>query len=178
MSRDPINVGYARALFEMAQAEGAVGRVEEELFQLRELLKGNADLLQFLKDGSLKREGRRQALADLFQGRVHPLVLNVLLTLNDQDRGGRTLAVIEEFNATATAARQEVSGEVVTARPLDDATMGRIATELNRVTGKSVQLFQKVDPSILGGVVIKVGEQIIDGSLLRKLHRIRDRLAQ
>ena len=71
MPHDPINVGYARALFEMAQAEGVVGRVEEELFRLRELLKGNPELLQFLKDTSVKREGRRQALADLLQGRVH-----------------------------------------------------------------------------------------------------------
>jgi F-type H+-transporting ATPase subunit delta len=178
MTHDPINVGYARALFEMAQAEGVIGRVEEELFQLRELLKGNPELLQFLKDANVKREGRRQALSDLFHGRVHPLVLNVLLTLSDQDRGGRVLAVMEEFNAIAAAARQEVSGEVITARPLDDATLGRLTTELNRVMGKSVQLFQKVDPSILGGVVIKVGEQVIDGSLRRKLYEIRDRLAQ
>ena len=178
MAHDPINVGYARALFEMAQAEGVVGRVEEELFQLRELLKGNPELLQFLKDANVKREGRRQALADLFQGRVHPLVLNVLLTLSDQDRGGRALAVIEEFNVIAAAARQKVSGEVITARPLDGATLGRLATELNRVTGKSVQLFQKVDPSILGGVVIKVGEQVIDGSLRRKLEQIRENLAR
>jgi F-type H+-transporting ATPase subunit delta len=178
MARDLINIGYARALFEMAQAEGVVGRIEEELFQLRELLKGKPDLLQFLKDGSIKREGRRQALADLFQGRVHPLVLNVLLTLSDQDRGGRVLAVIEEFNVIAAAARQKVSGEVVTARLLDDATLGRLATELNRVTGKSVQFFQKVDPSILGGVVIKVGDQVIDGSLRHKLYQIRDRLTQ
>ena len=178
MAHDPINVGYARAFFEMAQAEGIVGRVEEELFQLRELLKGNPELLQFLKDGSVKREGRRQALADLFQGRVHPLVLNVLLTLSDQDRGGRVLAVIEEFNVIAAAAREKVSGEVITARLLDDATLGRIATALNRVTGKSVQLFQKVDPSILGGAVIKVGDQVIDGSLRHKLYQIRDRLVQ
>ena len=178
MPHDPINVGYARALFEMAQAEGVVGRVEEELFRLRELLKGNPELLQFLKDTSVKREGRRQALADLLQGRVHPLVLNVLLTLSDQDRGGRVLAVIEEFDVVASTARQKVSGEVITARPLNAEIEGRLAVELNRVTGKSVQLFQKVDPSILGGVVIKVGEQVIDGSLRRKLYQIRDRLAQ
>jgi len=162
----------------MAQAEGVVGRVEEELFQLRGLLKGNPELLQFLKNMSVKREGRRQALSDLFQNRVNPLVLNILLTLSDQDRGGRVLAVIEEFESVAASARQKVSGEVITARPLDDATLARLVAELNRVTGKSVQLFQKVDPSILGGVVIKVGEQVIDGSLRRKLEQIKEQLAR
>jgi len=178
MPHDPINTGYARALLEMAQPEGVVSRVEEELFRLRELLKNNPDLLQFLKDPNVKPEGKRRALSDLFQGRVHPLVLNMLLTIADQDRGGRVLAIIEEFSASASAARRLVTGEVVTAVALDDATVKRIATELSRLTGKNVQLLQKVDPSILGGAIIKVGEQIIDGSLRHKLDQIKDRLAR
>ena len=178
MPHDPINLGYARALFEMAQAEGAVSRVEEELFRLRELLKENPNLLEFLKDPNIKREGKRQALNDLFQGRVHPLVLNALVTLSDQDRAGRVAAIIEEFSTCAAMATQKVSGEVTTAIALDDAMLNRLAGELSRVTGKSVQLFQKVDPSILGGAVIQVGEQIIDGSLRRKLDQIKERLAR
>ena len=178
MPHDSINTGYARALFEMAQAEGAVSRVEEELFRLRELLKKNPDLLEFLKDPNIKHEGKRKALSDLFQGRVHPLVLNTLITLSDQDRAGRVLHVIEEFSACAAGATLTVSGEVTTAIPIDNATLKRLADELSRITGKNVQLFQKMDPSILGGAIIQVGEQIIDGSLRRKLDQIKERLAQ
>ena len=178
MPHDPINTGYARALFEMAQAEGVVSRVEEELFRLRELLKGHSELLQFLKDPNIKAEGKRQALGELFQSRVHPLVLTTLMSLSDQDRGGRVLPVIEEFSGIAATARQKATGEVTTAIPLDEATLARLTTELNRVTGKNVQLFQKVDASILGGAIIKVGEQIIDGSLRRKLDQIQAKLAQ
>ena len=178
MPHDPINTGYARALFEMAQAEGVVSRVAEELYRLGALLKGNPELLQFLKDPNIQPEGKRRALSDLFQGRVHPLVLTTLITLSDQDRGGRVLHVIEEFTAIADAARQKVTGEVTTAIALDGATLGRLVTGLNRVTGKSVQLFQKVDPAILGGAIIKVGEQIIDGSLRRKLDQLQAKLAQ
>ncbi len=178
MAHDPINVGYARALFEMAQAEGIVDRVEEELFRLRELLKTNPALLEFLKDPNIKHEGKRQALADLFGGRVHPLVLNILFTLSDQSRSGRLLNVIEEFSGVAAASRQKVSGEVITAVALDEATRARLAAELSRITGKNVQLFQKVDPSILGGAIIKVGEQIIDASLRHKLDQLKDTLAQ
>src|SRR5882724_4098640 len=126
MAHDSINTSYARALLEIAQAEGVVSRIEEELFRLRELLKANPDLLQFLKDPNVKPEGKRKALSDLFQGRVHPLVLNMLLTISDQDRGGRVLAIIEEFSAIASAARQLVTGEVVTAVVLDDATRKRM----------------------------------------------------
>ena len=146
------------------------------MFRLREVLKKNPDLLQFLKDPNVKHEGKRKALSELFGGRVHPLVLNTLLTLSDLDRGGRVLQIIEEFSAVASAARQLVTGEVVTAVPLDDATLKRIAAELSRITGKNVQLLQKVDPSILGGAIIKVGDQIIDGSLRNKLAQIKERL--
>jgi len=178
MAHDPINTGYARALFEMAQAEGVVSRVEEALYRLGELLKGNPELLQFLKDPNIKAEGKRQALGELFQGRVHPLVLTTLISLSDQDRGGRVLHVIAEFNLIADAARQQVTGEVTTAIALDGETLGRLVAELNRVTGKTIQLFQKIDPAILGGAIVKVGEQIIDGSLRRKLDQIQAKLAQ
>lgn len=176
MPHDPINTAYARALFEMAQAEDVTDRIEEELFRLRELLKGNPALLEFLKDPNVKREGKRQALAELFQGRVHPLTLNALLTLNDQDRASRLLPIIEEFTGVADAAREKVSGEVVTAIALDDATLKRLTTELSRVTGKKVELFQKIDPAILGGAIIQVGEQVIDGSLRRKLSELKELL--
>lgn len=178
MPQDPISTGYAQALLEMAQAEGVVSRVEEEMFRLRDLLKTNPALLQFLKDPNIKHEGKRQALAELFQNRVQPLVLNTLLTLSDHDRAGRLQHIIDEFVAIAAAARQKVSGEIVTAIKLDDATLAKVIAELSRVTGKNVHLLQKVDPSILGGAIIKVGEQVIDGSLRRKLDRIRETLVK
>jgi F-type H+-transporting ATPase subunit delta len=177
MPQNPITTGYARALFEMAQAEGVIAKVEENLFGLRELLKSSPDLLQFLKDPNIQHEGKRKALTELFKGRVHPLVLNFLITLSDHDRAGQIIHVIEEFGAVASSARQLVTGEVVSAIPLDDATLKRMAAELSRLTGKNVQLLQKVDPSILGGAVIKVGEQIIDGSLRRKLDQLKEQLA-
>ena len=177
MAHDPINTGYAQALLELAQAETVVARIEEEMFRLRELLKKNPALLEFLKDPNVTREGKRQALSELFQGRVHPLVLNTLLTVSDTDRTNRLQHIIEEFITLAAASRQRASGEIITAIKLDDAMLTKLSAELSRVTGKSVQLFQKVDPAILGGAIIKVGEQIIDGSLRRKLDQIRERIA-
>jgi len=176
MPHDPICIGYARALLEMAQAEGVVSRIEEDLYHLRELLRNHSVLLEFLKDPNIQREGKRHALSELFMGRAHPLVLNMLLTLSDADRSSRVLAVLEEFLRIAAEVRQQVTGEVVTAFPLDDTAHHRLQSELSRVTGKRVQLFQKVEPSILGGAVIRIGEQVIDGSLRRKLEAIKETL--
>lgn len=172
MPHDPIITGYAQALLAMAQAENATASVEEDLFRLRELLKANPNLLEFLKDPNIKREGKRQAITELLQGRAHALTVSHLLTLTDADRVGRVLAVIEEFSAQAANARQSVTGEVTTAIALDEPTLQRLAAELSRITGKDVRLLQRVDTGILGGAVIQVGDQIIDASLRRKLSQI------
>ncbi len=177
MSSDSVNTHYARALFEMAQAERVVDRIEDDLRRLRDLLTSRGEILAFLKDRNIQHEGKRRALQDLFEDRVHPLVLDMLITLSDQDRNRRILAIIEEYSALAETARERVSGEVVTAIPLDDQTVERLAKELSRVTGKSVRLIQKVDRSILGGAIVKVGEQVVDGSVLRKLQRMEDQIA-
>ncbi len=178
MAEDSISKGYAKGLFEVAQAENALAQVQEGLLRLRDLLKSNPNLLQFLKDPNVKREGKRKALGELFDGRVHPLILNALLAISDQDRGGHLTHIIEEFGLIAASARQKVAGEVVTAIKLDDATLQKMAVELSRITGKNVELFQRIDTSILGGAIIQVGEQIIDGSLRRRLNLIKEKLVQ
>ncbi len=176
MAEEPTYQGYARALFEMAQAEDAVTRVEGELFRLRELLAETPDLLKFLKDPNIQREGKRQALAELFGQRVHPVVLNGLLALSDSDRAGDLGKVIDAYMSVAAAAKQTVSGEVTTAIPLDAALRERIETVLAQSTGKNVRLFERVDPAILGGAIIQVGDQVIDGSLRRKLDQLSEQL--
>jgi F-type H+-transporting ATPase subunit delta len=176
MADEPIYQGYARALFEMARAEDAVGQVEEELFRLRELLAESPDLLKFLKDPNIKREGKRQALAELFGARVHAVVLNGLLALSDSDRAGDLGKVIDAYMGVAASSKQQVSGEVTTAIPLEPALRERIETVLGQTTGKNVQLFERVDPAILGGAIIQVGDQVIDGSLRRKLDQLSEQL--
>ena len=177
MPGDSVNTHYARALLEMAQAERVVDRIEDDLHRLRDLLISRGEILAFLKDRNIQHEGKRRALQDLFEDRVHPIVLDMLITLSNQDRSRRILAIIEEYSALAETARERVSGEVVTAIPLDDQTVERLAKELSRITGKNVRLIQKVDRSILGGAIVKVGEQVVDGSVLRKLQRMEDQIA-
>lgn len=177
MPKDPILFGYARALLDMAQAEDAVGAVEQDLFRLRDLLRTNPQLLEFLKNPNLKREGKRQALTELFGERVHPLVLGWLLTLSDADRTGRLPAMLEEFMRLAAEARQTVAGEVITARPLEESVVEQMAEALSRALGKNVHLYQRVDASVLGGAIIKVGEQVIDGSLRYKLQQLQQQLS-
>lgn len=178
MSSDSVNTRYAGAILAIAQAERVVDRVEEDLWRLRDLLTTRGEILAFLKDRNIQHEGKRRALQALFEDRVHPIVLDILITISDQDRNRRILAIIEEYSTMVGAAREGVSGEVLTAIPLDDQVVERLAEELSRITGKNVRLIQKVDRSILGGAIVKVGDQVVDGSLLRKLHRMEEQITR
>ncbi len=176
MSSDHIHQGYARALFEMAQAEGVVNEVEQQLFQLHELLRQTPELLKFLKDPNIKREGKRQALAEIFEGRVAAVLLNAMLALSDSDRAGEIVKVIDAFRDISAAAKERITGQVTTAISLDSGLRERLQNALGQLTGKQVELFERIDPSILGGAVIQVGEQVIDGSLRRKLDLLSEQL--
>ncbi|MCX7886133.1 MAG: ATP synthase F1 subunit delta [Verrucomicrobiae bacterium] len=178
MPSDPINGAYARALFEMCQAEGALDRVLEQSFQLRQLLKSNPALLAFLNDFNVPPEGKRRALSELLQERLHPVLLNMLMTLADQSRLGRVVAIVEEFERVAAGARRKLTAEVITAVPMDDRIMQRLGEELTRLSGKQVEVFPKVDPGIIGGAIIKIGNQIIDASLRHRLEQMRTQLAR
>jgi F-type H+-transporting ATPase subunit delta len=174
--QDPINTGYARALFELARAEEAVGRIEKDLHRLKGILETHPELLGFLKERNIQHEGKRRAIGELFGNRIHPIVTDTLITISNQDRNRRLLKIIDAFETIAEAERQSITGEVISATPLDEATVRRIAEALERRTGKKVQLFQRVDASILGGAIIELGGQIIDGSLRRRLTRIREHM--
>lgn len=174
---DPINHAYAEALLNIAQAEGALPRIEEDAHRLFDLLRTNAELQEFVKNPNVRDEGKRQAFAQLLGGKVHPALLDAVLLIVGQNRGNRLAAILEEFKTVAANARQHVAGEVISAVALDDAMVKRLEAELSKQTGKNVHLMQRVDPAILGGLVVRLGHEVIDGSVRRKLEDVRASLA-
>jgi F-type H+-transporting ATPase subunit delta len=174
---DPINHAYAEALLRVAQAEDALPRIEEDAHRLFDLLRTNAELQEFVKNPNVRDEGKRVALAQLLGDKVHPALLDTVLLIIGQNRGNRLAQILEQFKTVAAEARQHIAGEVVSAVALDDATVKRLETELSKQSGKNVHLMRRVDPSILGGLVVRLGHEIIDGSVKRKLEDVRASLA-
>jgi F-type H+-transporting ATPase subunit delta len=174
---DPINHAYAEALLNIAQAEGALPRIEEDAHRLFDLLRTNAELQEFVKNPNVRDEGKRQAFTQLLGGKIHPALLDSVLLIVGQNRGNRLAAILEEFKTVAANARQHVAGEVISAVPLDDATVKALEAKLSQSTGKNVHLMSRVDPAILGGLVVRLGHEVIDGSVRKKLEDVRASLA-
>jgi len=173
MKDDSVVKGYANGLFQVAKSEELVEVVEDELYKLREVLKKNAELREFLSNLRIAPEGKKKALMEIFGNRVSSITLNHLNLVIDQGRQRKLVPIIEEYFALVTAAREKVTAEIITSVPLSEKMAEKLARELTKVTKKQVFLKPRVDPSILGGAIIRVEDKIIDGSLRHQLDQMR-----
>ena len=170
--------GYARAMFSVAEAEDALDEVEDELFRFARALESEHELRDALTDPRLPAERKRAVLAEVLGERSNPATLNLLGFVIDQGRARDLGAIVDELVALAAEQRQSAVAEVRTAVPLDAGHRDRLAEALERATGRKVELKVVVDPTVVGGVVAKVGDQVIDGSVRRRLELARERLSE
>lgn len=168
--------GYAEALFRVVQAEGELDRVEDELYRFGKILESNNDLKQALSDKSLDRSQRVKILEDLLADKVSPHTLGLLSFVSEQGRGRQLPQILNELSTIAAEARQAVVAEVRSAVPLDDSQREQLEKALSDATGKNVTVKTLVDPSVLGGVVAKIGDTVIDGSIRRRLEQLKEQV--
>ncbi|MCU1454252.1 MAG: atpH [Acidimicrobiales bacterium] len=167
---------YAEGFFLIAEAEGILREVEDELFRFARILEGNDELREKLADPHIPVATRQQIVEELLGGRATAvttsLVLMVVGTGRIRDLPAMADALVE---ACARAANKEVA-EVRSATPLTDDQKARLAVALGEATGKQVELKVIIDPSIKGGIVAQVGDTVIDGSVRHRLEQLKNSL--
>ena len=176
MASEEVIRGYAEALFRIVQAEGELDRVEDELFRFGKILESNHELKQALSDKSIERAQRTKVLDDLLADKVSPHTLSLLAFVVEQGRARQLPQILDLLSDLAAEAREAVVAEVRSAVPLDDNQTGELAAALSTATGKKVEVKSLVDPSIIGGVVAKVGDTVIDGSVRRRLEQLKEQV--
>ncbi|WP_338033482.1 F0F1 ATP synthase subunit delta [Devosia salina] len=161
---------YASALFDLAQGENQLAQVETGLSDISRLIGESDDFSRYLRSPVISGDVKASTLeAILKKAKVNPLVGNFLRLVA---RNGRLFAldtIIAVFRELAAAARGEATADVTSAAPLSDAQAKALAETLKAKLGKTVTLNQFVDPSLIGGLQVKVGSQMIDSSLKTKL---------
>lgn len=176
MNKDPKIAGYAKALFEIARAEGDITRVADELFRIARTLEREHDLRQMLTDIAVPAEGKERLLNDLLGERASPHTLNILKFIISQ---GRSRDLVEIADELARIAEEESNREIAVVRaaiPLNDEQKERLGRALGEATGKRVSVKVVVDPSVVGGVVARVGDVVIDGSVVHKMALLKEHL--
>jgi F-type H+-transporting ATPase subunit delta len=176
MASDELIRGYAEALFRVVRAEGELDRVEDELFRFGKILEKNHDLRQALSDQSMERAQRTKILEDLLEDKVSAHTLGLVTFIVAQGRGRHLPQILEKLSTIAAEARNFVVAEIRTAVPLDEKQRTELASALSKATGKQVEVKVLVDPSVIGGVVAKIGDTVIDGSIKRRLEQLREQV--
>ena len=164
---------YAEALLRVAQAEGVEQRVEDELFRVARAFEGSDELRSTLTDPLIPIERRAGVVEELLARRGHPLTTAMTEFIVSAGRARDLPAIVDAFVAKAAEGRAEAVAEVRTAYPLDAEREAKLAAALSRATGKRVSVKVIVDPTVVGGLVARVGDTVIDGSVRTRLEQMR-----
>lgn len=169
-------LGYANGILELARAEGVAERVEDELFEIAQALDKSADLRSSLTDPQLPIERKQAVIADLLGGRASAATIGIVQFIVSQGRISELPEIATALAEKAAETRSKALAEVRSAVPLDDSTIERLAAALSKATGKKVEVKVIVDESVIGGIVARVGDTVIDGSIARRVDSLRQAL--
>jgi F-type H+-transporting ATPase subunit delta len=179
MVRDPELIeGYADALFAVARAEGVLPRVEDELFDFAKAVEQNTPLREALTDAALAVENKKAVVADLLGGRADPVTITLLGFVIDAGRAREIPKIVETLATLAAGERDHALAEVRTAVALTDAQRDRLARALSRATGRTIDVKVVIDPTVVGGAIARVGDEVFDGSIATRLERARQGLTE
>jgi len=164
---------YAGALFELAKEKNETGKVEAALVRFLDALKSSPDLQRFVRSPVFSGGDQLQGLTAVLKAAgIDGLARDFLLVLVRNRRLFAVESVIHSFQKLAAKERGEVEAEVISAHPLTDAQAKNLTETLRQKFGKSPKLTVTVDQSLLGGLILKVGSQMIDTSLRTKLRNL------
>lgn len=170
---------YAQALLDVAAEKGDPAKLREELREVVKLMEEHEDLAAVLTHPALSAERKRGVLGALFtEKRASELLRRLLDLLVRRDRLSLLPAIEASFAAQWNARRGVITAEAVSAAPLDAAQNTALSAAIRKATGLEVELKPTVDPSLMGGLLVRMGGRTYDGSVRRRLRALRERLAQ
>lgn len=172
---------YATSLFELAEAKGGREKVEKTLGELEEvveLARRDKRFNEFLSSRVLSKKARDASLQKIFGQAATGLTLRFLRLLNEKDRLGSLIPIVNAFDQIVQERFGRVEVDVTTASPVDADQLRSIKEKLSQTLGKDVIVHPYTDPSMIGGVRLRIGDQLVDASVATRLRKMRDQLAE
>lgn len=168
--------GYARALFEVARADGMLDEVEDELFRFARSYESSEELRNTLSDEQIPAEKRQAIIEDLLGGKATTTTTQLVSMVVGSGRARDLPAIVDQLVQRASNSKQLDVASVRTAVKLTDDQQARLKAALENATGKSLNLKTTVDPSVIGGVVATVGDDVFDDSVRTRIDQLKSRL--
>lgn len=168
----------AEAMLAEAEAQGRIDAVEEELFRFTRVLASSSDLQVLLTNPAVPDATKAQVVTDLLEDRAQPETVALVTHAVAHPGGRRVSDVLDELVDLASTRREQLLADVRVPVALSDEQRTRLSAALSRIYGRPVTLAVSVEPDLLGGAVVRIGDEIIDGSVASKLADARRRLTQ
>jgi F-type H+-transporting ATPase subunit delta len=168
---------YARSVFEVAKERGTLDEVREQLGQFADALDQNRELATFFFSPYFSTKEKEEALDGLLED-ADPTLVNLLKVLIENHRMPAIFRIRRELDRLWEEEHKLLPVQITSAVPLDDATVERVGREIGEQTGREVELTTNVDPDVLGGIVLRVGNQILDASIRNRLDQLRRQVAK
>ena len=166
--------GYADALFAVAAAEGDLAAVEDELFRFAQALRSDDQLGSTLADQGVPVSRRQQVVEDLLGGKASATTTALVSMVVGAGRATDLPAIVDALVERSAASRNKSVATVRSAINLTAEQRDRLASAINTRTGRDVEIRVVIDSTVLGGVVTEIGDDIIDGSVRRRLNQLRE----
>jgi F-type H+-transporting ATPase subunit delta len=168
---------YARSLFEVAQERDLLDVIREQLGQFTKALDENRDLASFFFSPYFSAKEKKEALERAVEG-ADPVLMSFLEVLIEEHRMPAIFRIRERYEVLWDEVNKLLPVEVTSAVELDEATVAAIGERIRQQTGSNVELSSRVDSAILGGIVLRVGNSILDASIRNRLNQLRNQVAR
>ena len=176
MSQRTVSRRYATALCEEADRAGTLEAVDDDVEMLRRSLDANDALARFFTSPVIPAEKKKDVIDALLEDRVEALTLQFLHLLVEKDRETVTASILDAYHDLRDEQRGIVDATARVARPLSDDDREALVDALEAHTGKTIRLHIEEEPDLIGGLVIRIGDHVFDGSVRNRLAALRDRL--
>lgn len=170
------SVQYARAMLDLANEKKQAEKIGDEMAELAKIIEANKSLGSFLGDPGISSGDRTALLNKVFKGRVSPLVFNLMGVLNSKGRLGLLHAVTEAYQELLDEQLGKIEVDVTVAHRLDGSALEQVRQRISRALKKDAIVHQYVDDKIIGGIVVRVDDKLIDASVKSQLEAMKRQL--
>lgn len=177
MMESRVAIKYATALFRTAKRIGQVERISEDLLAISDLLKKNPRLLELLESPRVLEKDKKQLVDATFAPQISEALLSFLQLVINKHRIEFILAMAEDFQRLVKEDQGIVEAKVLTARSLDQSLTDQIREQMEKSTGKRIEMKVETDPTLVGGAVIILGDKIIDRSIRNQLNQLKEQMS-
>lgn len=167
---------YSRALFDLAAEVSALEKMDSELRNIAEVIENNHELKFLLNHPNVNFETKKSVLAKIFDQSVSEITRHFLYLLIDRRRQNLIGLIQQEFSRLANEARNIIEAKVSSAAALSATQQEKLKKTIFDLTGKNVQMLIEVDPGLIGGVKLQIGDRVLDGSVATALKKMREEL--